>query len=400
MMFLLLSRVIGVFLPLILTAVVSAEESQLSTSWETQIVESLSTSATAATTSTRASASSVDVFIYCFNATNETTPYCSSVFVESPSVETNINETTPWIDVKVEDNFDVPTPSDVPTNNADDKNVPSSFSSPTFDAPYAWATKSPSASPATSIRDNLQGELDHPMSSTSILVTAAGVVQPMKAVGFFSGWFHLRTILQQYLPNDFLQWRLHVHRDFSTFMSDGQQQSVVNSLCNNPLGRCILKLFAKLGLVAQYQVDDMSLQLDQQRNEDFEQARPIGAAYIQQMEQDERTNYITPEWRLNMLETTPLHPIHEEMLAAGAVSVLMEDILTAGAIAILAEDYAEDQADEIPFEVPMNVPYFSITEAVVAFETELDQPVCVAVTEDSLVCDIVKGEICIDSDAT
>ena len=297
MMFLLLSRVIGVFLPLILTAVVSAEESQLSTSWETQIVESLSTSATAATTSTRASASSVDVFIYCFNATNETTPYCSSVFVESPSVETNINETTPWIDVKVEDNFDVPTPSDVPTNNADDKNVPSSFSSPTFDAPYAWATKSPSASPATSIRDNLQGELDHPMSSTSILVTAAGVVQPMKAIGFFSGWFHLRTILQQYLPNDFLQWRLHVHRDFSTFMSDGQQQSVVNSLRNNPLGRCILKLFAKLGLVAQYQVDDMSLQLDQQRNEDFEQARPIGAAYIQQMEQDERTNYITPEFQ-------------------------------------------------------------------------------------------------------
>ena len=238
------------------------------------------------------------------------------------------------------------------------------------------------------------------MSSTSILVTAAGVIHPMKAAGFFSGWFHLRTILQQYLPNDFLQWRLHVHRDFSTFMSDGQQQSVVNSLRNNPLGRCILKLFAKLGLVAQYQVDDMSLQLDQQRNEDFEQARPIGAAYIQQMEQDERTNYITPEWRLNMLETTPLHPIHEEMLAAGAVSVLMEDILTAGAIAILAEDYAEDQADEIPFEVPMNVPYFSITEAVVAFETELDQPVCVAVTEDSLVCDIVKGEICIDSDAT
>ena len=154
-----------------------------------------------------------------------------------------------------------------------------------------------------------------------------------------------------------------MHRDFSTFLSDGQQQSVVNSLRNNPLGRCILQLFAKLGLVAQYQVDDMSLQLDQQRNVDFEQARPIGAAYIQQMEHDERTNFITPEWRLNMLETTPLHPILEEMLAAGAVSVLMEDILTAGAIAILAEDYAEDQADEIPFEVPMNVPYFSITEA-------------------------------------
>ena len=182
-------------------------------------------------------------------------------------------------------------------------------------------------------------------------------------------------------------------------MSDGQQQSVVNSLRNNPLGRCILKLFAKLGLVAQYQVDDMSLQLDQQRNEDFEQARPIGAAYIQQMEQDERTNYITPEWRLNMLETTPLHPIHEEMLAAGAVSVLMEDILTAGAIAILAEDYAEDQADEILFVEPTNVPSFSISEAVVSFETALDQPVCVAVTEDSLVCDIVKGEICIYCDA-
>ena len=46
------------------------------------------------------------------------------------------------------------------------------------------------------------------------------------------------------------------------------------------------------------------------------------------------------------------------------------------------------------------VPYFPITEAVVAFETELDQPVYVAVTEDLLVCDIVKGEICIDSDAT
>ena len=147
-------------------------------------------------------------------------------------------------------------------------------------------------------------------------------------------------------------------------------------------------------------MDDMSLQLDQQRNVDFEQARPIGAAYIQQMEQDERTNYITPEWRMNMLETTPLHPIHEEMLAAGAVTVLAEDILAAGAIAILVEDYAEDQADELPSVVPMNVPSISVTEAVVAFETALDQPVRVAVTEDSLVCDIVQGEMCICCDAT
>ena len=238
------------------------------------------------------------------------------------------------------------------------------------------------------------------MSSTSILVTAAGVIHPMKAAGFFSEWFHLRAILQQYLPDDFLWWRLRVHRDFSTFLSDGQQQSVVNSLRYNPLGRCILQLLAKFGLVAQYQVDDMSVQLHQQRNEDFEQAQPIGAAYVQQMEQDERTDYITPEWRMNMLETTPLHPINEEMLASGAVAVLAEDILAAGAVAILPDDYAEDQADEPPFAALMNAPSVSVTEAVVAFETALDKPVCVSVNEDLLVSDIVQGEICIYCDAT
>ena len=92
----------------------------------------------------------------------------------------------------------------------------------------------------------------------------------MKAAGFFSSWFHLRAILQQYLPDDFLHWRLRVHHDFSMFLSDGQQQNVVNSLRSNPLGRFILKFFAKLGLVAQYQVDDMLLQLDLQRNDDYE----------------------------------------------------------------------------------------------------------------------------------
>ena len=34
------------------------------------------------------------------------------------------------------------------------------------------------------------------------------------------------------------------------------------------------------------------------------------------------------------------------------------------------------------------------------FETALDQPVSVAVTDDSLVCDIVKGEICLYYDDT
>ena len=150
MMFLL--RIIRAFLLLILTAVVSAEESQLSAPWETLIVESPSTSAAAATTG--ASASSVDVFVYCYNnATNKTTPYCSFIYVESPSSETNINKNMPSIDIKVEDSFDAPTPpSEVPTNNADnDKNFPSSFSYPTFDAPHAEPTKSPSASPAESI---------------------------------------------------------------------------------------------------------------------------------------------------------------------------------------------------------------------------------------------------------
>ena len=137
-----------------------------------------------------------------------------------------MNETTPSIDVKVEDSVDIPTPSGVPPTNDDDENFPSPFSSPTFSAPYAGITKSPSASPTSLIRDNSQGEFDQHMSSTSILVTAAGVINPMKAAGFFSEWFHLRAILQQYLPDDFLQWRLHVHRDFLTFLSDGQQQSL------------------------------------------------------------------------------------------------------------------------------------------------------------------------------
>ena len=65
---------------------------------ETQIVESSSTSAAAATTG--ASASSVNVFFYCStNATNETTPYFSFIHVGPSSTETDINETTPLIDV-------------------------------------------------------------------------------------------------------------------------------------------------------------------------------------------------------------------------------------------------------------------------------------------------------------
>ena len=65
---------------------------------ETQIVESSSTSAAAATTG--ASASSVNVFVYCStNATNETTPYFSFIHVGPSSTETDINETTPLIDV-------------------------------------------------------------------------------------------------------------------------------------------------------------------------------------------------------------------------------------------------------------------------------------------------------------
>ena len=215
----------------------------------------------------------------------------------------------------------------------------------------------------------------------------------MKAAGFFSAWFQLRVILQQYLPYDFLHWRLQVHRDFSIFLSEGQQQNVVNSLRNNPLGRCILQLFAKLGLVAQHQVDDMSLQLNLQRNEDYEQARPIGRSYIQQREYDDRTNFITPEWRINMLEMTSLHPIDEENLASRAIAALAEDTLSAAAVHVLAEDVSQDQADELPLVESTSVPSISANKVFVAFETALDQPVCVDVTEDSLVCDIIRGEI-------
>ena len=93
--------------------------------------------------------------------------------------------------------------------------------------------KNPSVAPAAaSIQENSRGKLDLQTSSASFLVTMAGVVHPMKAVRFFSAWFQLRVILQQYLSNDSLHWCLQVHWDFSIFLSEGQQQNVVNSLPN------------------------------------------------------------------------------------------------------------------------------------------------------------------------
>ena len=50
---------------------------------------------------------------------------------------------------------------------------------------------------------------------------------------------------------------------------------------------------------------------------------------VQQREYDDRTNFITPEWRMNMLEMTALHPINEEILACRAIAVLAEDTLAA-----------------------------------------------------------------------
>lgn len=380
-----LLRIISLSLLLLFTAVFAAEESTLPASWDTDIIESSSTSAVAGTTGTSASA---------FD-TNETAPQFLFIFVETSSTESVINETTPSIDVKVEDGNDHPTPTRVPTV-IDEDDFPTPSSSPMFNAPYVGAYENPSSAPAASIRDNSQGEVNLQPSSTSILVTAAGVVHPMKAAGFFSSWFHLRAILQQYLPDDFLHWRLRVHHDFSMFLSDGQQQNVVNSLRSNPLGRFILQLFAKLGLVAQYQVDDMLLQLDLQRNDDYEQARPMGRSYIQQREYDVRTNFVTPEWRMNMLELKPLHPIHEEMLAARVATNLADDILAVGAVAALAEASSQDQADKLSLLLPTNVPLNSVTEVVVAFEAALDQPMCLNVNDDTLVCDIVRGEKCIN----
>ena len=94
-----------------------------------------------------------------------------------------------------------------------------------------------------------------------------------------------------------------------------------------------------------------------------------------------------------MLEMTALHPINEEILACRAIAVLAEDTLAAAAVYVLAEDFSQDQGDELPLVESTSVPSNSVNKVFVAFEAALDQPVCVAVTEDSLVCDIVRGEI-------
>ena len=112
MILLCLLRNIGLFLPVLLPtfAVDSAGPSQLSTSWDTQIAESSSTSAAAATT--LASASDVDAFVYFSIAakTNETALFFNYIELLSTDNETDANETSPLIDVKIEDGIDAPTP--------------------------------------------------------------------------------------------------------------------------------------------------------------------------------------------------------------------------------------------------------------------------------------------------
>ena len=97
-----------------------------------------------------------------------------------------------------------------------------------------------------------------------------------------------------------------------------------------------------------------------------------------------------------MLELKPLHPIHEEMLAARVATNLADDILAVGVVAALAEASSQDQADKLSLLLPTNVPLNSVTEVVVAFEAALDQPMCLNVDDDTLVCDIVRGEKCIN----
>ena len=77
---------------------------------------------------------------------------------------------------------------------------------------------------------------------------------------------------------------------------------------------------------------------------------------VQQREYDDRTNFITPKWRMNMLEMTALHPINEEILACRAIAVLAEDTLAAAAVYVLAEDFSQDQGDELPLVESTSVP--------------------------------------------
>ena len=127
--------------------------------------------------------------------------------------------------------IDALTPADDHTNK--DDTFPSPFSQHNSNKPYVVTAKISSVGPAAAlIQENSRGKLDLQTSSASFLVTMAGVVHPMKAVRFFSAWFQLRVILQQYLSNDSLHWCLQVHWDFSIFLSEGQQQNVVNSLPN------------------------------------------------------------------------------------------------------------------------------------------------------------------------
>ena len=105
MILLCLLRNIGLFLPVLLPtfAVDSAGPSQLSSSWDTQIAESSSTSAAAATTV--ASASDVDAFDLPIAAkTNKTALFFS--YIELSSTDDETNETLPSVDVKIEDCID------------------------------------------------------------------------------------------------------------------------------------------------------------------------------------------------------------------------------------------------------------------------------------------------------
>ena len=154
---------------------------------------------------------------------------------------------------------------------------------PTHSPSYWHPFSGPSDAPSGSTNVPIDNKSLHPSSFTRSFV----FVDPLKATTYFISLMQWHRFLEQFLPRQFIYWRRQAHRDFTSFMTSYEQNLVVNNLRRNPMGKHILRLMKIMGMVAGYQVEDMSLQLQELQYvdavTDVLDARPVGPSYMEQL---------------------------------------------------------------------------------------------------------------------
>ena len=203
------------------------------------------------------------------------------IWQDASESSNSTNSTTPEIIVLDDDEAGYS-----PTNPGDAAEAPA----PTYQ--FLPLTRSPShCHPFDGSSNAPSGNLNAPIDSNSLhpssFTRSFVFIDPLKAMNYFIDLLKWHRTLEQFLPRQFNYWRRRTHRDFSSFMTSYEQQIVVNNLRHNPMGSLILRLMKLMGMVAGYQIEDMSLQLQELHYVDTvsEQSdtRPVGQSYMEQL---------------------------------------------------------------------------------------------------------------------